>query len=637
MKRLVPVLFLLLAALSSAFGESKWKASEIADSLKKHANAVVRMYQTTYDRKDIEDYSKSVHLVVTVLNKKGDDASELVIPYDKNSSVKDLDIFLYDGSGGLIKKSRKKDIRDYAYNNSYTLFSDNRVKYCHPSSTQYPYTVECFYTVDHKGVVGFAPWFPNLSFGMSVEQAELTFSTPDNLSVKYKPLNHDFELDSSLIRGIRQYHWQISNLKAVRHEVQCPEIYDLLPCILLSPEDISYEGTTGNFTSWEKYGNWVYSLINGRDMVSAETQAKMKQLTDSISDQRGKVKAIYKYMQSKTRYVNVALGIGGFQPIMAVDVDDKGYGDCKALSNYTKALLESVGIDAFYTEIGNGSRQKIRYPGFPSANQTNHVILCVPLKNDSVWLECTSQNMPFGYIGTGNADRYALLITPDGGQLAHTPVYGRKDNLRQLKAKVNLDADGHADLQLNARFEDHFYEAIFYLMVKSAKEQKDYLLKHIKANSLVINNFKIEDCSNKNAEANLHLDGHVGRYAIKTGQRMFVMPNFLFGNDYLKSIPDNREQSLYQPFGYQYNDSVTINFPSGYQLDYLPKQVEMDSSFGRYTINYEELPNHAIRVTRLVQINKGTYGKSLFESVNSFLKKVRNADNNKIVLKKLEG
>ena len=51
-----------------------------------------------------------------------------------------------------------------------------------------------------------------------------------------------------------------------------------------------------------------------------------------------KAKIVYKYMQEKTRYISVQVGIGGFKPMLAKDVDRLGYGDCKALSNYTKAL-----------------------------------------------------------------------------------------------------------------------------------------------------------------------------------------------------------------------------------------------------------------------------------------------------------
>ncbi len=54
-------------------------------------------------------------------------------------------------------------------------------------------------------------------------------------------------------------------------------------------------------------------------------------------------------MQDKTRYISVQIGIGGWKPMLADDVNKLGYGDCKGLTNYTKALLEAVDVPSYYT------------------------------------------------------------------------------------------------------------------------------------------------------------------------------------------------------------------------------------------------------------------------------------------------
>jgi hypothetical protein len=121
-------------------------------------------------------------------------------------------------------------------------------------------------------------------------------------------------------------------------------------------------------------------------------------MTDTIQSDKDKVRFLYRYLQQNMRYVSVQLGIGGLKPFPAMFVDQKKYGDCKALTNYMGALLRAVNIPSCYAIVNAGTNAKPADPKFPD-NVFNHVILCVPLKNDTTWLECTSNTQPFGQLG----------------------------------------------------------------------------------------------------------------------------------------------------------------------------------------------------------------------------------------------
>jgi len=115
-------------------------------------------------------------------------------------------------------------------------------------------------------------------------------------------------------------------------------------------------------------------------------------------------------MQAKTHYISVQLGIGGIQPFLASDVDKQNYGDCKALVNYTQALLKAVDIDSYYCIVQSGRAYKVDLlKDFPSM-QGNHIILCLPFKNDTTWADCTQPNHPFWLFGRFYGRPYRISL-----------------------------------------------------------------------------------------------------------------------------------------------------------------------------------------------------------------------------------
>ncbi|MGV8096769.1 MAG: hypothetical protein AB2L24_33355 [Mangrovibacterium sp.] len=137
--------------------------------------------------------------------------------------------------------------------------------------------------------------------------------TPTDIGLRYKELNYPFKMVTNVIDKGKKYQWFAENLPAIPREFSGPDYLDLFPAVLLAPNEILFEGHNGDFTSWNSYGKWVYDLIRERGELPPSALEEVRQLTDPIPDRKDKVKALYRYMQQKTRYVNIALGIGGLQ------------------------------------------------------------------------------------------------------------------------------------------------------------------------------------------------------------------------------------------------------------------------------------------------------------------------------------
>jgi len=146
------------------------------------------------------------------------------------------------------------------------------------------------------------------------------------------------------------------------------------------------------------------------------------------------------------RYVSLQFGIGGYKPFTVKYVDEKKYGDCKALSNYMRYLLDVADIKSYPVLINAGYNAEPLDPTFPKTS-FNHVILCVPDKADTVWLESTSNDNKAGFLGSFTEDRLGLLLTENGGSIIKTPASRYKNNLLSSYSEIFLDEKGGAKTQ----------------------------------------------------------------------------------------------------------------------------------------------------------------------------------------------
>lgn len=176
-----------------------------------------------------------------------------------------------------------------------------------------------------------------------------------------------------------------------------------------------------------------------------------------------KVELLYAHLQKNKRYISIQLGIGGWQHYDAAYVANNDYEYCKALANFMYSLLKEAGIRSCYTLVSAGKRARKIIADFP-AQQFNHLILCVPLQTDTMWLECTSQTLPAVYLSEFTYNRYALAIDEDGGRLVRTPNYWMIDNSQIRKLNVNLDRQGNLYLHSSSVYsglqQDQYHDLI---------------------------------------------------------------------------------------------------------------------------------------------------------------------------------
>lgn len=630
MRRISATIIGLVSFFSVLAGDLKYPVSEIPEDLKKDVNVVIREDQMVFKILAKNKSSYFVRFVVTILNEKGNRYANKSIGYDKLSKITDFNGFVYDANGKQIKKLRNNEIYDHAAFDGYTLFSDNRLKSVSLEQTTYPYTVEFNYEIENKYLYS----IPSTYFGgekSSTQHGSYQLIFPPNFSPSFKSINiPNTPKREKLSDGMESITWTIENVKPIKYEPNSPSYEELVPQIMAAPGKFEYGGYEGDMSSWKEYGKWNLLLNKDRDQLPETTKIKLKELVKNLSTTEQKVKVVYEYLQSKTRYVSIQLGIGGLQPFLASDVEQTGYGDCKALSNYTVAMLKEVGIKSFYTIINAGDDEAEVNTDFPS-HQFNHVIVSVPNGKDTLWLECTSQTNPFGYQGTFTEDRWALMITEDGGKLVRTLNYSPEQNTRSRKAEVVIDANGNAKAKIKTIAKGIQYESNgLNWTLSDTEKQKKWIEENTDIPNFNINTFSMSEVKEKIPYAKINLDLTLNKYATVSGKRVFVTPNLM---SRVTSVPEkvaDRKTEVVRKDNYIKYDTIQFSLPENLYPEFLPEPVKINSRFGEYEASFK-FDAGKVTYTRRMKVWKGRFPKETYNELVDFYKSISKADNIKLV------
>lgn len=626
------VCMILLQGLS-AQRPSSFNIFSIDESLKEDADAVIRLHHRHFSIKSMDQAEMEERKVVTIFNKDADYLAWVGEGYDKLTKIVDFDAVVYDKYGEVIKKLKKDDIIDQSYISGFSLYEDNRVRAADLSQKTYPYTVDFTAKLSYKFLYSIRDWEVLRYENVAVEQSIFEVSAPESLKPKFKSLNVPNEALETFDENKQRitYKWVFENVAAQEKELYSNDQFVDNPKILVSPTKFRYEGYEGKMSTWNDIADWQFTLNKGRNDLSEQARQQVRKLVEGIESDEDKIKAVYEFMQNRTRYVSIQLGIGGLQPFPTSVVETKGYGDCKALSFYTQALLEEIGIESYYTWVHAGPNPPKIYEDFPS-NYGNHIILLVPNKGDSLWLECTSQTLPMGFLGSMTSDRDVIVMTPEGGKIVHTPVYSGENNQYTTTGDIAIDKEGNASSEISINFKGGATSStgVLGVIYQNEEEKKEWLRNMIDVPSYELTAYTFEEQKDRIPEVDLKLKMDIRKVASVSGSRLLLQPNLLNARSFVpKSL--ERKMPIHYELSRREQDTLNFKLPEGAFIEQLPEKIEISSDFGDYTAEFLEVEGKLTYI-RSMQYKPGTYDAEKYQDLIKFYKSVRRADRKKVII-----
>jgi hypothetical protein len=167
-------------------------------------------------------------------------------------------------------------------------------------------------------------------------------------------------------------------------------------------------------------------------------------LASAKDDEVSRIRAIYDYVVTKTRYVGLEFGIHSYKPYAVTKVLSRRYGDCKDKASLIVSMLKVAGIEARIVLL------RMRHLGRVGAEPAslaafNHAIAYVP-KYD-LYLDGTADDHGSRELASEDRGASVLIVNPDGkSRFTTTPFDRAANNVTTSDFKIRLGLNGSAEI-----------------------------------------------------------------------------------------------------------------------------------------------------------------------------------------------
>jgi transglutaminase-like putative cysteine protease len=568
-------------------------------------------------------------VTLQINNRSGENQTYVRIPYTKNQKISNIEAWIEDANGTIVRKLKNTDIEERSNISDYSLYEDDFVKTFQLKHNAYPYRIFYTYKMVAKDFVSLV-WTPVKYTSVPTRFARITYLAPINYRIK--EYTHDILASkTTTLDNTLKYTWESNYLKPLADEIYSASNLTLVPYVMIMPIHFFY-GVEGSCENWVTFGNWVYRLIKDLDVLPDEEKERVDGLIKGIKDKRQIVKTLYHYMQDHTRYINVTIGIGGLKPFPASYVAQNKYGDCKALSNYMKALLKQAGIPSYYTVIFRGNDPYEVMKDFPGPQYFNHAILTVPLGKDTIWLENTNNTGPFESISPDIQGREALLVDEYNSKIIRIPGLNKQNLINCWKFDVRFSEAGHADVEMKASFRGDNFD--YFNQLKSdlnKSEQDEIIRKIIRISNYDLLSWNLTKPHRDSAKMDLSLRFTIYKEMKALGDEKYFSPLGigvpLFSASKERVNPVKINCPIYKV------DTIAYHLPIGYEIKSVPSKIEVSSVFGKYEL-LVEANDSIIDVVKKFELYGGTYSLKEYPDFYKFISTVNEKEKLKILIKK---
>ncbi|RUM90147.1 MAG: transglutaminase [Thermovibrio sp.] len=564
---------------------------------------------------------------VKITGKRGiKDFGEIVIPFStEHQKLKVLYAYTVTPDGKIVKPNKK------AYNVVYPpfvseapIYSDLKyqtismpavskgaiIKYAYEIKTVKPYMKNQFWETNY-----FQDEYP-------IEEATFTVEIPKGKYFKYKTYNFEKKPTESERGKFIELRWSLKNIPPIDREPNMPPF-----------EELSKRVSITSLKSWKQVSEWYSKLAKEAvrpDKLVRETALKV---TKGKKTEEEKIRAIYNFVSQNIRYVGMEFGINGYKPHKASEVLKNRYGDCKDHATLLVSMLKAVGIKAYPVLIPTLSRANMDVE-MPMPTAFNHEIAAVRFKGKWLFMDTTSDFVPFRLLPPGDQGRNVLIVDVEKGNefVENTPVFPPETNVEGFK--------GHFELKPFGKLEGDFkfiYTGVYGIFERARlnTSTKRQIKRHVEelaakvSPGFDVERYKLSNFKDLNSNRVwIEISGEDRNYGTITSH--YLLAKFP-APDYSRLItlvaPKKRKYPYVVGYKMEKVSKVELQLPKGYSLYLKPENYSFKNRVGEFSIRWEikgrslEMESRMVLKKRIVPTDE--YG-DLRELFNTAVKTLRN-------------
>ncbi|MFY8107496.1 MAG: DUF3857 domain-containing protein [Bacteroidia bacterium] len=404
---------------------------------------VILRSETTFKIASSSKAELEENYLLLIKNAEGLAKSESEFYYDNLIKISSLTIVIKDIRGEIQKKIHLSDFGDFSAIAGNGMYTEDRVKLYDFTQFTFPFFMEVSVERKYNGFLHLPSFYPIYTYGISAYELDYKIEYPKDYALTWKQFGTGIKSKIDTVSSTHVLQFHVDSIQQIVEEDYAPDFNELVPHVVFNLPYFKYDKTEGDLSSWTNYGNWLSALLNTLNSeFSDETKKELIAIKELQISKKEKAEMVYKWFQNKTRYISVQIGIGGYKPSAPKLVDAFGYGDCKALVYYYISLLKFIDIDAYYCVIKSSyESETVPVLEHPNFTYFNHVIAALPINGDTMFVECTNQKIPFGFVPSSWIGKPYLLVSNSQSYLSKVPhiTYGENASNSYRNYKVSKD------------------------------------------------------------------------------------------------------------------------------------------------------------------------------------------------------